>query len=71
MSLMWRCKLKYTGDDSSHILTFQVIDGDVRPLLSSKLCQRLNFLKVLVKNALPRMHLPLSDYVSQNELLFI
>ena len=47
-----KCKLKCTRDGSSHVLEFQVVDGDVRPLLSAESCQRLNFLKVLVKDPL-------------------
>ena len=47
-----KCKLKCTRDGSSHVLEFQVVDGDVRPLLSAESCQRLNFLKVLVKDSL-------------------
>ena len=47
-----KCKLKCTRDGSSHVLEFQVVDGEVRPLLSAELCQRLNFLKVLVKDPL-------------------
>ena len=47
-----KCKLKFTRDGSSHVLGFQVVDGDVRPLLSAESCQRLNFLKVLVKDSL-------------------
>ena len=46
-----KCKLKCTRDGSSHVLEFQVVDGDVRPLLSAETCQRLNFLKVLVKDS--------------------
>ena len=49
---VWKCKLKCTTDGLSHALEFQVVDGDVRPLLSAELCQRLNFLKVLVKDPL-------------------
>ena len=47
-----KCKLKCTRDGSSHVLEFQVVDGDVRPLLSAEWCQKLNFLKVLVKDPL-------------------
>ena len=47
-----KCKLKCTRDGSSHVLEFQVVDGDVRPLLSAESCQRLNFLKVQVKDPL-------------------
>ena len=47
-----KCKLKCTRDGSSHVLELQVVDGDVRPLLSAESCQRLNFLKVLVKDSL-------------------
>ena len=45
-------KLKCMRDGSSHVLEFQVVDGDVRPLLSAESCQRLNFLKILVKDSL-------------------
>ena len=47
-----KCKLKCARDGSSHVHEFQVVDGDVRPLLSAESCQRLNFLKVLVKDSL-------------------
>ena len=47
-----KCKLKCSRDGSSHVLEFQVVDGDVRPLLSAESCQWLNFLKVLVKDPL-------------------
>ena len=47
---MGKCKLKCKRDGSSHVLEFQVVDGDVRPLLSAESCQRLHFLKVLVKD---------------------
>ena len=45
-------KLKCMRDGSSHVLKFQVVDGDVRPRLSAESCQRLNFLKILVKDSL-------------------
>jgi len=45
-------KLKCTRDGSSHVLYFQVVDGDVRPLLSAESCQRLNFSKGLMKESL-------------------
>ena len=47
-----KCKVKCTRDGSSHVLEFQVVDGDVRPLLSAESCQRLNLLNVLVKDSL-------------------
>ena len=47
-----KCKLKCTRDGSSHVLEFQVVNGDVRPLLGAESCQRLNFLKVVVKDSL-------------------
>ena len=47
-----KCKLTCTRDGLSHVLEFQVVDGNVRPLLSAASCQRLNFLKVLVKDSL-------------------
>ena len=47
---MGKCKVKCKRDGSSHVLEFQVVDGDVRPLLSAESCQRLHFLKVLVKD---------------------
>ena len=47
-----KCKLKCTRDGSSHVLEFQFVDGDMRPLLSAESCQRLNFLKALVKDSL-------------------
>ena len=51
-----KCKVKCTRDGSSNSLEFQVLDGDVRPLLSAESCQRLNFLKVLVKDSLHRVN---------------
>ena len=33
-----KCKLKCTRDGSSHVLEFQVVDVDVRPLLSAESC---------------------------------
>ena len=50
-----KCKLKCRRDGSSHVLEFQVVDGDVRPLPSGESSQRLNFLKVLVKDSLPHL----------------
>ena len=34
------------------MLEFQVVDGDVKPLLSAESCQTLQFLKVLVNDSL-------------------
>ena len=45
-----KCKLNCTRDSSPHVLEFQVVEGAVRPLLSAESCQKLNFLKVLVKD---------------------
>ena len=50
-----KCKLKCTRDGSSHVLEFQVVDGDVRPLLSTESCQRLNVLKVPVHTYIMRV----------------
>ena len=43
-----KCKLKCTRGVLQCILEFQVVDGDVKPLLGAESCQKLQFLKVLV-----------------------
>ena len=40
-----KCKLKCTREGSSHVLKFQVVDEDVRPLLSAESCQKVEFLE--------------------------
>ena len=57
------CKLKCKRDGSSHVLEFQVVDGDVRPFLIAESCQRLNFLKVLVKDSLHHMDNVINDKI--------
>ena len=43
-----KCKLTCVRDSSKHVLEFQVVDGDVKPLLSAETCQK--FLQVLVSD---------------------
>ena len=45
-----KCKLTCTRSNSKHLLEFQVVDGDVKPLLSAETCQKLKFLQVLVND---------------------
>jgi hypothetical protein len=45
-----KCKLKCTRGGSQHTLEFEVVDSDVKPLLSAETCQKLQFLQVLVND---------------------
>ena len=45
-----KCKLKCTRGGSQHTLEFQVVDSDVKPLLSAETCPKLQFLQVLVND---------------------
>ena len=49
-SCVGKCKLKCTRGDSQHTLEFEVVDSDVKPLLSAETCQKLQFLQVLVND---------------------
>ncbi|CAB4009635.1 Hypothetical predicted protein [Paramuricea clavata] len=45
-----KCKLKCTRGGSQHILEFEVVDSDVKPLLIAETCQKLQFLQVLMND---------------------
>ena len=45
-----KCKVTCTRGNSKHLLEFQVVDCDVKPLLSAETCQKLKFLQVLVND---------------------
>ena len=45
-----KCKLTCTRGNSKHLLEFQVVDFEVKPILSAETCQKLKFLQVLVND---------------------
>ena len=45
-----KCKLTCTRGNSKHILEFQVVDFEVKLILSAETCQQLKFLQVLVND---------------------
>ena len=45
-----KCKLTCSRSSSKHSLEFQVVDFDVKPILSAETCQKLKFLQVLVND---------------------
>ena len=45
-----KCKLTCTRGNSKHLLEFQVVDFEVKPILSAETCQKPKFLQVLVND---------------------
>ena len=48
MDPVGKCKLTCTRGKSKHLLEFQVVDFEVKPILRAETCQKLKFLQVLV-----------------------
>ena len=50
MHRVGKCKLTCTRGNSKHLLEFQVVDFEVKPILSAETCQKLKFLQVLAND---------------------